>query len=301
MGGPNLLGAEETGSCHGREFAERAPETPDLSDDVTEDGVFETVREGYDAVYDALARSPTFNRIWRINAYQGDFPEEFAHISFLTLGEARRVLELLRIGEGSVLVDVACGAGGPGLWAAQQSGASLIGIDPAPAGIAAARRRAREVGLEHRSRFEQRTFEQTGLPDSAADGVLSVEAFQYAPDKGTALAELHRVLRPAGRLVLICFEVDPSRATDLPVLGVDPVPDYRPLLEGAGFAIETYEETPGWQERVYAAFGAIVEASDALVDEMGDRAAAGAIAEAMLTVQMKPYPRRILAVATRAV
>ena len=41
-----------------------------------------------------------------------------------------------------MLVDVACGAGDPGLWAAQQTGATLIGVDPSAAGLAAARRRA---------------------------------------------------------------------------------------------------------------------------------------------------------------
>ena len=48
-----------------------------------------------------------------------------------------------------------------------------------------------------------------------------------------------------------------------------------------------------------AAFGAIVDASDMLTAEMGERAAAGAVAEAMLTVQMQPYPRRVLAAARR--
>ena len=273
------------------------PRAADLSDEVTEEGVFETVRDGYDAVYDVVADSATFNQIWRTHAYRGDFPKQFAHISFLTLAEATRMLDLLAIDEGSVLVDIACGAGGPGLWVAQQSGASLIGIDPAAAGLVSARKRARAVGLAERSRFEEGTFEQTGLPDAAADAVMSVEAFQYGPDKAAAFAELARVLRPGGGLALICFEVDPAKATGLPVLGVDPVADYRPLLEAAGFAVDVYEETPGWQDRVYGVFQAIVDASAELTAEMGERAAAGAIAEAMLTIGMKPYARRVFSVA----
>ena len=276
------------------------PPTPaNLRNDVTDEGVFEAVRDGYEAVYDALARSATFSRIWRDNAYGGQFPEEFAHISFLTLPEARRMLGLLGIGEGSVLVDLACGAGGPGLWAAQQSGASLIGIDPAEAGLAAARERARRAGLDGRSRFVQGTFEQTGLPNQCADAIMTVEAFQYAPDKRAALSELFRVLRPGCRLAVVCFEVDPALAKDLPILGDDPVPGYRPLLVEAGYDVEVYEETPGWQDRVYGVFQAVADASDRLTVEMGERAAAGVIAEAMLTVAVRPYPRRILAVARR--
>jgi ubiquinone/menaquinone biosynthesis C-methylase UbiE len=256
------------------------------------------VRAGYDAVYAALPRSDTFNRLWRSNAYRDEFPAEFAHIGFLTLSEARHLLTLLAPGSGEVVVDVACGAGGPGLWAVQQTGASLIGVDPSPAGLAAARQRAARTGLGGRSRFEQGSFEHTHLPGNSADVVISIEAFQYAPDKRAALAEFARILRPGGRLGLICFEADPAKTRGLPVLGVDPVGDYRPLLKAAGFDVVAYEETPGWAERVEAAFSAIVSAAGTLATEMGEQASASAVAEAMITLDMRPYPRRILAVAS---
>jgi SAM-dependent methyltransferase len=270
-----------------------------VTGDVTGTGVFQVVLDGYDSIYDALPRGETFNRLWRTNAYGGDFPEEFAHIGFFTVTEAQRMRELLQIGTGDVLADLACGAGGPGLWMAKQSGASLIGADPSAAGLSAARTRARAAGLAGRSRFCQGTFEQTNLPDGAVNAAMSVDAFQYAPDKRAALAEFFRILRPGGRVSIIAFEVDPAKVAGVPVLGADPIPDYLPLLEAAGFDVEAYEETPGWRERVNAAFGAIADASDTLTAEMGERAAAGAFAEAMLTVQIHPYPRRVLAVARR--
>jgi ubiquinone/menaquinone biosynthesis C-methylase UbiE len=268
-------------------------------DAVTKSGVFEAVRDGYDAVYGALPSGETFERIWRTNAYRGEFPAEYAHIGFLTLTEARRMLGLVDVGPGDVLVDVACGAGGPGLWAARQTGASLIGIDPSSAGLAAARQRARVVDLDHLSRYVEGTFERTGLADATTNAVMTIDSFQYGPDKGAALAELFRILRPRGRLAIVAFEVDPAKAAGVPILGVDPVGDYTHLLETAGFDITTYEETPGWQERVYSAFRALVDASEALTTEMGQRAAASALAEAMLTVRIKPYRRRILICATR--
>ena len=263
------------------------------------DGVFDAVRTGYDAVYTALPRSDTFNRLWRSNAYRDQFPAEFAHIGFLTLSEAQHLLELLAPASGEVVVDVACGTGGPGLWIAQQTGTSLIGVDPSPAGLAAARQRAARTGLDDRSRFEQGSFEHTHLTGSSADVVMSIEAFQYAPDKRAGLREFARILRPGGRLGLICFEADPTKAAGLPILGVDPVIDYRPLLKSAGFDVVAYEETPGWAERVEAAFSAIVSAADTLAAEMGEQASASAVAEAMITLEIQPYPRRILAVASR--
>ena len=276
------------------------PSVPgELSDDVTEDGVFHAVRDGYEAVYDALPQGTTFGRIWRDNAYRGEFPIEFAHIGFLTLTEAGRMLDALDLKAGDVLVDLACGAGGPGLWAAQQSGASLIGIDPATAGLAAAERRARSTGLDDRARFQHGTFERTGLPDGVADAAMTIEAFQYAPDKRAASTELLRILKPGGRVAIVCFEVDPERVDGVPVLGVDPVSRYTPVLAQAGLTIDVYEETPGWADRVYPTFSALIDASDALNGEMGERAAAGTLAEAMLTVAMRPYRRRVLIVARR--
>lgn len=278
---------------------ERAGAAASLTGDVTDSGVFRAVLDGYNAVYDALPRGETFNRLWRTHAYRNDFPEQFAHIGFLTVPEAQRMRELLQIRPDDVLADLACGAGGPGLWMAAQSGASLIGVDPSPCGLVAARARAREVGLAGRARFHEGTFEQTRLPDGAADAVMSVDALQYAPGKRAAVTEFFRVLRSGRRLAFIAFEVDPANVAGVPILGIDPVPDYRPLLEAAGFSIEAYEETPDWQQRVNAAFGAIVDASVTLAAEMGERAAASAIAEAMLTVEIQPYPRRVLAVASR--
>jgi hypothetical protein len=81
-------------------------------------------------------------------------------------------------------------------------------------------------------------------------------------------------------------------------LGADPVGDYRPLLNSAGFDVVAYEETPGWAERVEAAFSAIVSAADILAAEMGEQASASAVAEAMITLEMWPYPRRILTLAS---
>ena len=274
-------------------------EAAELDGGVTETGVFQVVQEGYEAVYAALSRSETFNRLWRTNAYGSDFPDELAHIGFLTLPEAQRMRDLLQLSPDAVLADVACGGGGPGLWMARETGASLIGVDPASAGLAVAERRAADIGMAARARFAAGTFEQTGLEDAAVDAVMSVEAFQYAPDKRAACTEFARILRPGGRVAIICFEVDPARVEGVPVLGLDPVADYRPLLEAAGLVVETYEETPGWEDRVHRTFGTLIANGDVLTAEMGERAAYGTLAEATLTVSIKPYPRRVLAVASR--
>lgn len=82
-------------------------EAASLTDDVTDTGVFRVVLDGYDSIYDALPWGETFSRLWRTNAYGGEFPDEFAHIGFLTVAEAQRMRELLQLGTGDVFADLA--------------------------------------------------------------------------------------------------------------------------------------------------------------------------------------------------
>jgi SAM-dependent methyltransferase len=256
------------------------------------------VAVGYDAVYDAIPHSPTFRSLWAEHASGDGYPPEYDSISFVTATEMRAIARDLALPAGGTLVDLACGAGGPGLWLASLTGASLAGVDIS--GVAVARARARAAAVAATSAtFVQGSFAATGLATGAADGVVSSDALQYAPDKAAAFAEAARVLRPGGRLAFTAFEVEPDRVAGLPVLGDDPCADFRPLLEANGFSTTQYDETPGWHARVAAAYGAVLAAADVLTDELGAPAYLAMASEMTLTQQLGIYRRRVLAVAER--
>jgi SAM-dependent methyltransferase len=255
------------------------------------------VAAGYDLVYEALPRSPTFARLWREHAIGPEYPAGFEHISFLRVDEMRTMATALALPFGGSLVDLACGAGGPGLWIARESGSRILGVDVSAAGLAQARIRATMAGLGGRAFFQRGSFAETGVAARSADGVMSVDALQYAPDKRAAFAEIARILRTGAKFVFACFELDPAKLAGVPVLGDDPVPDYAPLLRDAGFEVESYEETRDWHERVKATYGAVVAARDAIAAEMGDAACAALMGEMTLTLQIEPYRCRVLVVA----
>src|SRR5437867_10552790 len=63
-------------------------------------------------------------------------------------------------------------------------------------GIALATRTAERFALPTPAQFRVVSFDATGLPDASADGVVSVDALPFAPDRDAALWELRRMLRP---------------------------------------------------------------------------------------------------------
>lgn len=257
------------------------------------------VAAGYDAVFAGVPRSPTFQRIWRTDSLGPDYPDGFEHISFLTLPEMRSMASALALTANSTLADLACGMGGPGLWIARETGARLIGVDVSEVALTNARARADALGLSSVARFVHGTFAHTGLDAASVDGAMSVDALQYAPGKQAALHEAARILRPGGRLAFACFELEPQRVAGLPVLGTDPVSDYRPLLEQAGFDVTSYDETPGWRHRLTATYQAAVDARPVLTEEMGEAGCMALLGEVSLTLQLQPYRRHVLVSAMR--
>lgn len=257
------------------------------------------VSAGYDAVYRGVNNSPTLRRLWHELAEGPDFPEGFGHISFTTLPELRRIAAELRLRPNDALVDLGCGMAGPALWVARETQARITGIDGAAGAVEGATARAAAVGLADRARFAVGSYAATGLESGAADGVMSEDALQYTPDKQAAIAEVARILRPGGRFVFTAYEFDRERAATLPVLGADPVEDYRPALTSAGFTVDLYEQAPGWPEPMTATYSAVLDAKEAITAEMGEAALGALTLEMTLTLQFKPYRRRVLVAATK--
>jgi SAM-dependent methyltransferase len=164
---------------------------------------------------------------------------------------------------GDTVLELAAGLADTGLMAARLVGEAgrVIVTDFTPEMIAAARRRAEELGM-HNAEFRVLDAERMDLETDSVDGVLCRWAYMLMIDPAAAFAETRRVLRPGGRLVFSVWaarERNPalSLAGNVLVgLGHIPPPDpeapgafvmadpgrIRELVVGAGFAEPEIEE-----------------------------------------------------------
>jgi SAM-dependent methyltransferase len=211
----------------------------------------------------AWAPSTVAERVWR-EVFGDEYPEGVDPNSFISVSELERIAGEVAVGADETLADLGCGRGGPGLWVAMATRSRLIGIDIAESALEAARRRADALGFGNRASFRRGSFEETALPTSSADAVMSVDALLFAQDKALALRELRRILRDSGRLVFTSWDYHAQ-----PVGRPPQVADHRPLLRDAEFDVLAYEETKDWRRRAMETSAGLLAKVDELAAESG--------------------------------
>ena len=102
---------------------------------------------------------------------------------------------------GEKVVDIGSGAGFDSFIAAGQVGAGgqVVGVDMTGEMLAKSRQTAAVLGLAQ-VEFREGLAEALPVPDGWADVVISNGVINLCADKQMVFAEIHRVLRPGGRL-----------------------------------------------------------------------------------------------------
>jgi len=124
-------------------------------------------------------------------------------------------------------------------------GITLTGIDLSPAMLAIARDRAEALGLE--ADLREASAEALPFPDASFDTVACTVSLCNIPGDRAAIAEMYRVLRPGGQLILLDHVASDRRWVLAIERLLEPVTirlngDYLtrrplPLVEAAGFAV----------------------------------------------------------------
>lgn len=106
-------------------------------------------------------------------------------------------------GTQGVVLDVGTGPGGLAAEIARRCGSCrVIGVDLAPEMLATAEERAREAGVADRTDFVVADAAALPLGDGSIDAAVSTLSLHHWRDVPAVLRELHRVVRPGGRLLI---------------------------------------------------------------------------------------------------
>jgi ubiquinone/menaquinone biosynthesis C-methylase UbiE len=113
--------------------------------------------------------------------------------------EKELVFSLIGIKHGDAVLDVGCGTGNYTIELAKL-GADVIGIDSSEEMLDRARVKAQKA--DGKASFQVADAMNLPFPDSSFDAVLSNGLLCFLKEPEKALLEMHRVLKPGGRLVV---------------------------------------------------------------------------------------------------
>lgn len=118
------------------------------------------------------------------------------------LEATEEIAQFVDASAGDHLLDIGSGIGGPARYFAHRFGCRVTGIDLTPEFCAVARHLTRAVGLDDRVEFVEGDALATGFADARFDGAYSMNVSMNIADKAALYAEIRRVLKPGGWLVL---------------------------------------------------------------------------------------------------
>jgi SAM-dependent methyltransferase len=125
---------------------------------------------------------------------------DFTRIAESMRGSGTALVAKLGVG-GLKVLDLGCGDGTTAVPAAE-AGAEVLGVDIAVNLVAAGKKRAVALGLD-KLRFEQGDATGlAGIEDGTFDLVISIFGAMFAPRPHDVAAEMVRVTRPGGRIVM---------------------------------------------------------------------------------------------------
>jgi ubiquinone/menaquinone biosynthesis C-methylase UbiE len=164
--------------------------------------------------------------------------------------QREETLRLLALKPGEVVIDVGCGPGFLCESMADLVGANgrVVGIDVSPDLVELARRRNQCAWLGH----AQGDAMALAASDESFDVAVCAQVLEYVPDADRGMRELHRVLKPGGRALIVDTDWDgvgwhsaePQRMAKVLAAWEAHCTDPRlprtlvPRLKAAGFAVE---------------------------------------------------------------
>lgn len=148
-----------------------------------------------------------------------------------------RALSLLELAEPVTVLDVGFGQGRTAAILVDQ-GHRVIGVDVSATMVRQARARNRAAVQDGRADLRAGDGLTLPFPDCSADAAYTAHTIYFMPEPQTTIAEIARVLRPGGRLVVACRvgDVEMPAWMDPAVYRIPTIREIEGMLAATGFA-----------------------------------------------------------------
>ena len=189
-------------------------------------------------------------------------PEDLAPVDEFHGGQRQatiRLAELVGFRGGERVLDIGSGIGGPSRFLASRYGCQVTGIDLTAEFCRVAELLTRLTGLTGRVSYRQGNALDLPFADMSFDVVWSQNASMNIADRDRLYSEMHRALKPGGRLALQEVVAGPGGephypvpwATEASISFLLIAEATRAKLEAAGFRVVTWHDTthtssPSW-------------------------------------------------------
>ena len=132
-------------------------------------------------------------------------PDSFAGADEFHIGGRRGselVADLLNIEEGSRIIDLGCGIGGPARFLARTKGIHVTGIDLTPEFVEAASALTQLVGMSDEVDFHEGSATNIPFGDDSFDAATMIHVGMNIADKALMMSEMARVTRSGGTVLI---------------------------------------------------------------------------------------------------
>jgi ubiquinone/menaquinone biosynthesis C-methylase UbiE len=190
------------------------------------------------SLYDTFG--PVLSLIWDDNFHCGFWsgPDDDSSVQQATDRLTDLLIQRIGVGPGDEVLDVGCGIGKPAFRLALATGAAVVGISINRGEVEQATERAHAEGLDGQVRFTYADGMAIPFPDASFDAVWALESIMHM-NRPRAVAEMARVVKPGGRIVLTdLFEKGLSENVTDGAGDLSSFIDHRSLVEDAGLELD---------------------------------------------------------------